>query len=156
MASWFEKQPLQLPNEQTPPRTYKKYGVNKSKSFDESILIPKNSPTCFAANGSYSSSYASHSYTCTKDKKLHPLFPLPSPLDSPHFSTRSSSGSSSSSFQFNDDEQGISPLFSPLRFVQSFFFVANPLLNCPYLIEFLLVRHWICPLLIPVVHCLFL
>ncbi|PHU19733.1 Mitogen-activated protein kinase kinase kinase YODA [Capsicum chinense] len=116
MASWFEKQPLQLPNEQTPPRTYKKYGVNKPKSFDESILIPENSPTCFAANGSYSSSYASHSYTCTKDKKLHPLFPLPSPLDSPHFSTRSSSGSSSSSFQFNDDdEQGISPLFSPLR-----------------------------------------
>ncbi|XP_055835744.1 mitogen-activated protein kinase kinase kinase 3-like isoform X2 [Solanum dulcamara] len=115
MASWFEKQ---QPNEQTHPRNYKKNRVNKPKSFDESILIPKNSPTSFAANyGYYSSSSVSHSFTSTKEKKLHPLFPLPLPLDSPHFSTRSSSGSSSSSSQFNDDdeEQRISPLFSPFR-----------------------------------------
>lgn len=117
MDSWFEKHPLQQPNEETPPRNYKnnkKNRVNKPKSFDESILIPKNSPTCFAANGYYSSSSVSHSYTCTKESKLHPLFPLPSPLDSPHFSTRSSSGSSSSSSN-DDEEQGISPLFSPFR-----------------------------------------
>ncbi|KAK4340929.1 hypothetical protein RND71_039430 [Anisodus tanguticus] len=120
MASWFEKHPLQQPKDETPPRNYnnnKKYKVNKPKSFDESILIPKKSPTSFAANGYYSPSSISHSYTYTNEKKLHPLFPLPLPLDSPHFSTRSSSGSSSStSSQFNDDEeQVISPLFSPFR-----------------------------------------
>ncbi|XP_060198427.1 mitogen-activated protein kinase kinase kinase 3-like [Lycium barbarum] len=120
MSSWFEQHPLQPPNEETPPRNYrnnKKYRVNKPKSFDESILIPKNSPTTFAANCyNYSSSVSHDSYTSTKDKKLHPLFPLPLPLDSPQFSTRSSNGSSSSSTQFNDDEeQGISPLFSPFR-----------------------------------------
>lgn len=108
MASWFERHPLQQTNEQTPLRNYKKNRVNKPKSFDESILIPKNS---FAANDYYS-------YTYTKEKKLHPLFPLPLPLDSPPFSTRSSSGSSSTSSQFNDDEEEqriVSPLFSPFR-----------------------------------------
>ncbi|CAN4121175.1 unnamed protein product [Withania somnifera] len=110
MASWLEKHPLQQLKEETPPRIYKKNRVNKPNSFDETILIPKNSPT----NGYYSPSSVSLSYTCTKDKKLHPLFPLPSPLDSPHFSTRSSSGSSSSSSN-DDEEQGISSLFSPFR-----------------------------------------
>ncbi|TMW91250.1 hypothetical protein EJD97_014570 [Solanum chilense] len=101
MASWFE---------QTPPRNYKKNRVNKPKSFDESIFIPKNSPTSFATN------YGYYSYTYTKEKKLHPVFPLPLPLDSPNFSTRSSCGSSPTSSELNDDEeQGISPLFSPLR-----------------------------------------
>ncbi|KAK4352585.1 hypothetical protein RND71_028103 [Anisodus tanguticus] len=108
MDSWFE----------TPPRNYKsskKNRVNKPKSFDESILIPKNCPTTFAANGYYSPSSISHSYTYTKEKKTHPLVPLPLPLDSPNLSRRSSSGSSSTS-QFNDDEeQGISPIFSPFR-----------------------------------------
>lgn len=104
MASWFE---------QTPLINYKKNRVNKPKSFDESIFIPKNSPTSFATN------YGYYSYTYTKEKKLHPVFPLPLPLDSPNFSTRSSCGSSPTSSQLNDDEeQGISPLFSPLRFVQ--------------------------------------
>ncbi|XP_010320022.1 mitogen-activated protein kinase kinase kinase 3-like isoform X1 [Solanum lycopersicum] len=101
MASWFE---------QTPLINYKKNRVNKPKSFDESIFIPKNSPTSFATN------YGYYSYTYTKEKKLHPVFPLPLPLDSPNFSTRSSCGSSPTSSQLNDDEeQGISPLFSPLR-----------------------------------------
>ncbi|XP_049386342.1 mitogen-activated protein kinase kinase kinase 3-like isoform X1 [Solanum stenotomum] len=101
MASWFE---------QAPPRNYKKNRANKPKSFDESICIPKNSPTSFATN------YGYYSYTYTQDKKLHPVFPLPLPLDSPNFSTRSSSGSSPTSSQFNDDEeQRISPLFSPFR-----------------------------------------
>ncbi|XP_019247546.1 PREDICTED: mitogen-activated protein kinase kinase kinase YODA-like isoform X2 [Nicotiana attenuata] len=122
MASWFERQALQQPKEiETPPRNYKnkKNREKKPKSFDESILIPQNSPTTFAANnGYYSSSSVPHSYTCTNEKKLHPL-PLPLPLDSPHFSTRSSSGSSStSSNQFNDDEEEQAQdhlSFSPFR-----------------------------------------
>ncbi|XP_009777274.1 mitogen-activated protein kinase kinase kinase 3-like [Nicotiana sylvestris] len=122
MASWFERHALQQPKEiETPPRNYKNKKKNrekKPKSFDESILIPQNSPTIFAANnGYYSASSVPHSYTCTKEKKLCPL-PLPLPLDSPHFSTRSSSGSSStSSDQFNDDEELAQDhlSFSPFR-----------------------------------------